>query len=129
MSDDDLTEHAKRDIFGTLGPDELTVVLKVLAAKLPPVLRALEEGHSGWKQILVIASYLIAGTLDRHPELFEAYIRLFSTFGEVYPQAAEAFARLNPTVAAKVLQDDVAYFVVPTADAALGTEPQADTVH
>ncbi len=102
--------------FLPLEPEELQIVLRLLAKQLPPVLSALEQGGNGWKQTMSIACYLLAATFNRHPEYLPAAFSLLGALERFYPQADAAFAKANPGLASQLIREDVAFFAVPSAE-------------
>lgn len=106
----DLTES---DTIEELTEEELSVVLRLVRKKLPPVLEALERGGSGWKQVMTLASYLLAATFNRHPELVSVHLSLIQALETAYPKVEAAFAAQAPSIVSDLLQRDVAFFVLP----------------
>ncbi len=104
------------EAFEPLSPDELRVVLHMLAKQLPPVLSVLEQGGNGWKQTMTIACYVLAATFNRHPEYMPAAFSLLGALESFYPQADAAFAQANPGLASQLIRDDVAFFAVPSQE-------------
>ena len=113
MSDSGLTAGQEPAMMSVMDPAELAVVMKLLGSKLPPVLKALEQGGNGWKQVMTCACYLLAAVLNRHPEYGEAVGRLLVSFDQFYPEAEAAFARQQPGLVSELIKNDVVLIVLP----------------
>jgi hypothetical protein len=96
-----------------LSDEELTIVLKLIRAKLPAILSALDEGGNGWRQILTLSCYLMAATLNRHPEYAENVAQLMPALGAFYAQADADFAASSSALWRSLVEDDVATILIP----------------
>ncbi len=94
--------------------EELAVLLRLLSTKLPPVVEALNAGDNGWKQTMAIACWLLAGTLNRHPEYTGNCFALLSAFAAYYPHVEAEFAKVNTGLASQLLTSDTAFFLIPS---------------
>ncbi len=96
-----------------VSPEELEVVLRLLSSKLPAVIDALNAGQNGWKQTFVMASYLLAATLNRHPEYAGNVFALLTAFQSFYPVLEAEFAQQNPGLVSELIQKDTVYILLP----------------
>ncbi len=101
------------DIIEELTPEQLDVVLRLVRKKLPPVLETLDKVGSGWKQTMTLASYLLAATFNRHPELIPDHMALMVTLESAYPKVEAAFAAQAPGTVSDLITRDIAFFVLP----------------
>jgi hypothetical protein len=106
----------------SLTSEELDIVLRLLAAKLPGVVRSLGEGGNGWRQILTIACWLLTACLNRHPEYADNVTELMEALPPYYATAEVAVAQEHPATVSQLIDKDVAWILIPGVD-----KPQAIT--
>lgn len=121
MSDDlDKIVEEQASELDEVSPQELEVVLRLVASKLPPVIAALEQGGNGWKQCMSLACYLLATVLNRHPEYTGNAFALLSALGDHYPHVEAGFAADNPGLMSELIKQDIAFFLLPDTNAIQG---------
>lgn len=118
---EDLTPGQPDARLVELAPEELDVVLRLLGNKLPPVLAVLRDNECGWKSIMSVACYLLAATFNRHPDYLPAAFSLLGALESFYPQAEAEFAKQNPVMVSKLIEENVAFFVLPQHSATVKT--------